>query len=309
MDDDKNSRKWIHEEVLQRYVKDNPQKWKIRGKRVLGIRYNDTFDKYPDLWFTVEDEPNEIPVEVEWRSQDFDHDVKILQERNGMIFCLKKDREDERMGVKQFEIPEKGFQTWFKSNATSLVNDTLSSFDESTERKTPKLWIKYISKRGNDLKTYHLYGQSETAGIPTNIAAVKKFKQVKKNDLVMFVIGGTGFPGRCPYKKWHQASFGGTFKKIQVFRVTESYYDSRDTDEGEIWGRSKSGEIWPHRFKFDELHNKGKTPLVNLEDVIISELSTQAKEQLRVAVAVNFIECDYGTLVECIYHSKQVINN
>ena len=48
---------------------------------------------------------------------------------------------------------------------------------------------------------------------------------------------------------------------------------------------------------------------MNLEDVIISELSTQAKEQLRVAVAVNFIECDYGTLVECIYHSKQVINN
>ena len=96
MDNDKNSRKWIHEEVLQRYVRDNPQKWKIRGKRVLGIRYNEPFDKYPDLLFLVEGEPNEIPVEVEWRSQDFDHDVKILQEGNGMIFCLKKDREDER---------------------------------------------------------------------------------------------------------------------------------------------------------------------------------------------------------------------
>ena len=248
-------------------------------------------------------------MEVEWRSQDFDHDVKILQEHNGMIFCLKKDREDEQIGVKQFEIPSKGFQTWIKSNAVTLVNNTLSSFDydDEYERKTPKLWIKYISKRGNDLKTYHLYGQSETAGIPTNAAAVKKFKQVKKNDLIMFLIGGS-FNGRRDLKseKWHLASFRGTFERIQVFRVTKSYYDSRDTGEREIWGSSSEGEIWPHRFKFDELHNQGKIPLLNLKDVRVCELSTPAKEQLRIAAAVNFIECDYSTLVECIYHSKQV---
>ena len=311
MDNDKNSRKWIHEEVLQRYVRENPKKWKIRGKRVQGIRYNDIFDQYPDLWFRVEGEPDEIPVEVEWRSQDFDHDIKILKERKGMIFCIKKDREDEELDpsgiVKQFEIPEKPFQVWMKNNITNLVTDTLSNFDESVERKTPKLWIKYISKRGNDLKTYHLYGQSETAGIPTNQqVAIKKFKQVKKNDLIMFVIGGSGFPGRPPKKKWHQASFRGTFQKIQVFRVTEGYYDSRDVGEKEIWGRSKKGEIWPHRFKFDELHNKGKTPLLNLENIVIRELSTPSKEQLRKVIAVNFIEGYYGTLVECIYHSKQV---
>ena len=40
MKKDQNSRHWIEEKVLQRYVRENPQKWKIRGKRVLGIRYN-----------------------------------------------------------------------------------------------------------------------------------------------------------------------------------------------------------------------------------------------------------------------------
>tara|TARA_B100000676_G_scaffold48367_1_gene47330 strand:+ start:78 stop:1025 length:948 start_codon:yes stop_codon:yes gene_type:complete len=309
-----NSRKWIHEEVLQRYVRENPKKWKIHGKRVLSIRYNRPFDKYPDLWFSVEGELNEVPVEVEWRSQDFDHDVKILQEHKGMIFCIKKDREDEEIDpsgiVKQFEIPEKPFQAWMKNNIGNLVSDTLSNFNDNDERKTPKLWIKYISKRGNDLKTYHMYGQSETAGIPANAMAVKKFKQVKKNDLIMFLIGGS-FAGRkdLQSKKWHQPSFRGTFEKIQVFRITKGYYDSRDTNEREIWGRSKSGEIWPHRFKFDELNNQGKTPLLNLKNIRIRELSTPAKEQLRIAAAVNFIECDYGTLVECVYHSDQLLNS
>ena len=123
----------------------------------------------------------------------------------------------------------------------------------------------------------------------------------------MFVLGGFGFSGRETYKKWHQSSFGGKFKKIQVFRVTKDYYDSRDEGEGEIWGHSKSGEVWPHRFKFDELNNQGKTPLLNLKDVVVRELSAQVKVQLRVVVAVNFIEGDYATLVECIFHSKQAI--
>ncbi len=30
---DKNSRKWAHEEVLQRYIKENPHKWRINGKK------------------------------------------------------------------------------------------------------------------------------------------------------------------------------------------------------------------------------------------------------------------------------------
>ena len=66
--------KWIHEEVLQRYIKENPHKWKINGKKVVSVESNVPFDRYPVLFFTVEGEPNRIPVEVEWTSADFNHD-------------------------------------------------------------------------------------------------------------------------------------------------------------------------------------------------------------------------------------------
>lgn len=302
---DANSRKWLHEEVLQRYIKENPHKWKIDGKEVLAIRYNETFDKYPDLWFTVEGEKNEIPVEVEWTSKDFHHDVMFLKKRMGKVFCLIKNEEDERIGVEQIEIPKKGFQSWYKSNAGILFDNTLSIFENDEIRKTPKLWIKYISKRGGDVDDYKKYGHRHTAGIPTNASAVKTFKEVKKGDLIMFVIEGSKFNARSPPEKWHQATFTGEFKKIEVFRVTKSYYDSRTEGESNIWGKSQKGDIYPHRFKFDETNNNGKTPLLKIKDLKVNELSWIAIEQLRKVASANFIEGDYTTLVECIFHSKQ----
>ena len=59
----------------------------------------------------------------------------------------------------------------------------------------------------------------------------------------MFVIEGIQFNARGPPKKWHLSSFPGTFKKIEVFRVTKGYYDSREEGEGEIWGRSEKNDI------------------------------------------------------------------
>jgi hypothetical protein len=302
---DVNSRKWLHEEVLQRYIKENPQKWKINGKKVLSIRYNETFDKYPDLWFRVDGEKNEIPVEVEWTSKDFDHDVNYLKERNGKIFLLIKNMEDERIGVEQIEIPKIGFQKWFKSSAETLFENTLSLFENYEIRKTPKLWIKYISKRGGDVDDYKKYGHRHTAGIPTKAPAVKEFKKVQKDDLIMFVIEGSGFNARSPPKKWHQASFTGKFQRIEVFRVTSDYYDANTTGESNIWGINAKGDTFPHRFKFDETNNDGKTPLLKLKDLKVNELSPIAIEQLRKVVSVNFVEGDYATLVECIFHSKQ----
>ena len=302
---DVNSRKWLHEEVLQRYIRENPQKWKINGKKVLSIRYNEIFDKYPDLWFTVDGESNEIPVEVEWTSKDFDHDVSILREKNGKIFLLVKNMEDERIGVEQIEIPKLGFQKWYKSNAGKLFENTLSLFENYEIRKTPKLWIKYISKRGGDIDDYKAYGYHHTSGIPSKSPSLKNFKKVKKGDLIMFVIEGTGFNARSSPEKWHKANFTGQFKRVEVFRITKGYYDSRDENETNFWGESKKGDIYPHRFKFDETKNNGKTPLLKVKELKVNELSPVAIEQLRKVASANFIEGDYTTLVECIFHSKQ----
>ena len=36
---------WLDEAVLQRYVKENPRKWRINGKRVLAVNYNVQFNR------------------------------------------------------------------------------------------------------------------------------------------------------------------------------------------------------------------------------------------------------------------------
>ena len=48
-------------------------------------------------------------------------------------------------------------------------------------------------------------------------------------------------------------------------------------------------------------------PLLKLKNLQVSKLSYLAIEQLRKVASANFIEGDYATLVECIYHSQQAI--
>ena len=115
--------KWIHEEVLQRYIKENPQKWKIDGKKVLAVEYNISFDGYPDLFFTVEGESSRIPVEVEWTSADFNHPIDVLKDNKGWVFVCYKNKEDSEIGVPQFEISHKDFTRWVTSNAEKLVSE------------------------------------------------------------------------------------------------------------------------------------------------------------------------------------------
>ena len=111
--------KWLHEEVLQRYIKENPQKWKINGKKVLAVHYNEPFNRYPDLFFTVEGEEDLIPVEVEWRSSDFDHDISILRNGNGWVYVLFKNLDN--LGVPQHQIPYEGFKRWVKTKSEKLL--------------------------------------------------------------------------------------------------------------------------------------------------------------------------------------------
>ena len=291
--------KWIHEEVLQRYIRDNPHKWKINGKKVVAVEYNVPFDRYPDLFFTVEGEPNRIPVEVEWTSADFNHDIDVLKNNKGWIFVCYKNKEDSQIGVPQFQISHKDFMRWVKSNAEKLVAETISSYKKPYKRKTPKLWIQYIGTKGGATKHYDIGLKSHTWGIPKNAPAVKKFKEIKKDDLIMFVIQGVGFPGRVSRPEWHKKSFRGKFKKIQVFRITKDSY----TSDKVVWP-PKSGEVWPHRFDFDAIDN-GVIPFVNMKDLIIKNMASPAKEQLRNAFSANFIEGDYETLVECMHYSEQ----
>ena len=129
--------------------------------------------------------------------------------------------------------------------------------------------------------------------------AVKKFKEIKKGDLIMFVIRGVEFPGRVSSSEWHKKSFRGKFRKIQVFRITKDHY----TSDKIVWP-PKSGEVWPYRFDYDAINNS-VIPFVNMKNLIIKNMASPAKEQLRNAVSASFIEGDYSTLVECMHYSEQ----
>lgn len=77
-------RKWIDEKVLQRYFIERYDKYSYKEHRIISARFNEPFDKYPDL-FCILDNHKEVPAEVEWKTSDFNHDLKILKEKEGFL--------------------------------------------------------------------------------------------------------------------------------------------------------------------------------------------------------------------------------
>ena len=115
---------YIPEIVLQEFVKEKFQIFqKHFEKKILYVRNNTPRDKYPDLYFVLEDK-TEIPVEVEWKTSNFDHNPDILIEQNGFIFTAIIEP-DVRIGaIKQIKIPLDKFEKWYEANAKKLVKET-----------------------------------------------------------------------------------------------------------------------------------------------------------------------------------------
>lgn len=346
--------KWLHEEVLQRYIKDsvnldgNPEDWEINGKKVTHVEYNQTFDAYPDLVFSVEDGET-YPVEVEWTSKDFNHKIDVLTEGNGCVFLLVKNIPN--IGVPQHVMKLAGFKKWVKKNSDHLVQDTFDILKKTWQKDIQRLWIFYISGRGGGVIDYPSTLPKQIWGVPEKAKNIGKFKQIKKNDLAMFLIKGTGFPGRSPKNLWQTRHFKGKFNQLQVFRITSDYFQIKTLKEiatekygeaaadglrpykgekvgkiflapnlsskrkkavekkfkdGLIWP-IRNGEIYPHRFTFDDLNSKGKKPLINLRDIEVQKMILGAeREHLRKSTINTFDEGDSSTLVQCIHCGKQV---
>ena len=228
--------KWLHEEVLQRYIKDsvnldgNPEDWEINGKKVTHVEYNQTFDAYPDLVFSVEGGET-YPVEVEWTSKDFNHfdKIDVLTEGNGCVFLLVKNIPN--IGVPQYEMKLGGFKTWVKKNSDHLVQDTFDILKKTWQKDIQRLWILYMGGRGGAIEDYHYALPKQIWGVPEKAKNIGKFKQIKKNDLAMFLIKGTGFPGRSPKNLWQTRHFKGKFNQLQVFRITSDYFQIKTLKE------------------------------------------------------------------------------
>ena len=292
---------WLKERVLQRYVIENPSKFKPFGLKILNIR--DNKDKYPDLYFVLEN-GEEIPAEIEWKSSNFvshKHDITVLKENQGVVLVLEKDQ-DLGFEIPQLIIDVKDFEKWFTENSLQIIQDTTQVYKKSKiERKIPKLWFTYLSLKAGGVSDFHKALESHMWGVQKNYSSsmINKISSIMKNDLIAFVGPGKGFPGRVNIKDWTKRSFKGYFEEIRVFRITSNYFYD---DKKIIWAGSGKwkNEIFPHRFQFDPI------PIIHLKNIEIKSLSETSKQELHSMVYANLISANPSTLVDIIYYGKHM---
>ena len=119
--------KWIDEKVFQKYFKESFKKYnhwveKYYGEKLVSVRYNEPFDRFPDLWCVLESGKT-LPVEVEWRTKDFNHDPQIIENGDGFIVVLQNNIPN--FGLKQLELDEDHFRSWYNKIVTRFFRNLL----------------------------------------------------------------------------------------------------------------------------------------------------------------------------------------
>ena len=107
--------KWIDEKVLQKYFKESFKfynSWFVKtyGENATSVKYNVPFDRYPDVFVTLES-GKELPVEVEWTTKKFDHDPTVIEDGDGLIVVLQNN--DPFFGLRQLELNKEHFKSWY----------------------------------------------------------------------------------------------------------------------------------------------------------------------------------------------------
>jgi hypothetical protein len=185
---------WIHEKLLQKYVKHNKPKWNkyFPDSNIQEIKYNKRFDKFPDLTFLLKD-GSEVPVEVEWASSKFikhEHKIKPVgafakfRSKKGLVLVFY---EDEELGVRQGVMELDGFKKWLGKNSDQIIDDTVREYEGPAPRSHQKLWFVYVPK--DAVGNYNIGLERQTWGFPKkNQKSLKQIQEIKKGDLVTFVM-------------------------------------------------------------------------------------------------------------------------
>lgn len=174
--------KWVDEKVLQRYWKDRCRIYDVDGKKIKSARFNKPFDRYPDVFNEFED-GNEVPAEVEWKTSDFNHDIDVLRENNGFLIVYHKD---QNFSLPQVIIEHEDFKKWFRKKSTIILTESLREYSkEKAKREFPKIWLRYNDIKNNENMEISL--KIGYDGFPEKTKTLPRVKDVKKNDLVLFV--------------------------------------------------------------------------------------------------------------------------
>jgi|GEM_PF-2024261 len=286
--------KWVDEKVLQKYWVENCKKYSLpsRNLKIIKARFNPAFDKYPDVFCTLEDN-TEVPAEVEWKTSDFNHDISVLKENKGFIIVFK---EDQNFELEQVVVRRDDFENWFNNNSDRLLSESLKEIvTEITERKFPKLWFYYLDAKGKK----HFYEKiiTRTWGVPKEFRQLDRYRDIQKDDLIAFI--GPWYPPRKKGKaisggRVRLEKFRGDIEKVLVFRVISDYY----YDETEVWEKG-SHQRWPHRFKFS------KEPILELQNIKLRRLSPSTKANLHKLIYSIFWDGNAFSLVDIMSHSEK----
>ena len=319
--------KLVPEIILQRYIQDQFDQFqntfeKLFDSRISYVRRNVPEDKFPDLYFVLEDK-REIPIEVEWKTSNFDHadnpEFTIFVEQNGIVIVAIEEKNSSLGSIKQLTVSLDKFEKWFESHAGEIVRESLVPLREMEKKKRlPKLWITLLTKKGGALQHFKPALEYKTWGLQKNynVNHETHLEGIQEGDMIAFLAGlhgnfkskntGTKVSGRYPLPEWIKKSFNGYFEHICVFKVTRGYfYDDRI--ESKIWETNPNGkwkdELFPHRFEFE------RDPLFIMKDLKIRKLSLTTKKELHSIVYSNIGICEPSTLVDILHNGMQVKNN
>mgnify|MGYP001188582862 CR=1 FL=1 len=298
--------KWIDEKVLQKYFKesfDQYNNWfkEEYSEKVVSVSYNEPFDAYPDVYATLES-GKILPIEVEWTTKDFNHDPKVIEEKNGLIAVLQNN--DPSFGLKQLELNEEKFKKWYIKNSERIFSESIKQIvveDKYKIKRSPKLWFFYSGM--SDKKNRNETLESGVFGVAAVFRQLDKFKDIRKNDLFCIIgpfknFGGTG--GRVSFDKFKK-NRKLICEEILLFKVIEPYY----YDESKIWkyqvtylDSDSQIKNYPHRFKFD------KEPILEMGDIKIANLSLTSKTGLHKLLYQIFWDGKPDLLVDLISKAK-----
>ena len=288
--------KWIDEKVLQKYFKESFKfynSWfeKTYGEKATSVKYNDPFDRYPDVFVTLES-GNELPVEVEWTTKKFDHDPTVIDDGDGLIVVLQNN--DPFFGLRQLELNKEHFKSWYVKNSSRIFDESIKEIivDNKKIKRPPKLWFNYVSASIEKNKEQTL--EAGVFGVPDVFRQLHTFKDIRKNDLFCYIGPYKGFKsgGRVQFEDFRK-NRKMICKEMSVFRITKDYY----YDETKIWDHKinlddKKIKNYPHRFTFD------KTPIFINNNIKMYGLSLTTKKALHQILYSIFWEGKSDTLVD-----------
>ena len=174
---------------------------------------------------------------------------------------------------------------WHSAKITAFGIDVIEN-KEKFKDKFPKIWLRYNDIKNNENMEISL--KIGYDGFPEKTKTLPRVKDVKKNDLVLFL---GPYKSSTPGKGGRVAlpDFKGKMKRVILMKVTKDY----DYATNPLGWKSRDGELYPHRFGISK-------PMLEFDNLKLERLSEATRKALHHLVTTGFWEADPTHFVELL---------